>query len=250
MGNILARTLLTQSSSNCQLYNRAFHETYLNTNNLNIETTSHSASFWFLVGFQSADNSALEFCFLNTNLSRRGFALRTRDTQTLEITNLSVARASVHRNALDCVSAFSSSSPSCVFCVLPSLLGRIVFVSCVSSRGCLVHRCSSSWLLVRLKFLQACACAFCVCFCASSVELGLHNGIAQVTEIWSSNGKLMFDLWSISTLYFWGLFLFGLLTGPGCNRKPANCTLVRGRSSLPTIGGLSITDLRELKSFK
>lgn len=40
----------------------------------------------------------------------------------------------------------------------------------------------------------------------------------------------------------------GSLTGPGCKRNPANCTLVRGRSSLPTIGGFSITLLRELLS--
>lgn len=38
-----------------------------------------------------------------------------------------------------------------------------------------------------------------------------------------------------------------LLTGPGCNRKPASCTLVKGNNSLPPIGGFSITDLNELK---
>lgn len=40
------------------------------------------------------------------------------------------------------------------------------------------------------------------------------------------------------------------LTGPGCNRKPASCTLVKGNSSLPPMGGFSITDLNELKKTK
>lgn len=38
-----------------------------------------------------------------------------------------------------------------------------------------------------------------------------------------------------------------ILTGPGCNRKPASCTLVKGNNSLPPMGGFSITDLNELK---
>jgi len=38
-----------------------------------------------------------------------------------------------------------------------------------------------------------------------------------------------------------------ILTGPGCSRKPASCTLVKGNNSLPPMGGFSITDLKELK---
>lgn len=36
---------------------------------------------------------------------------------------------------------------------------------------------------------------------------------------------------------------------PGCNRKPASCTLVSGTNCLPPIGGLSMTLLSELFSY-
>lgn len=37
--------------------------------------------------------------------------------------------------------------------------------------------------------------------------------------------------------------------GPGCKRKPANCTFVNGSNSLPPIGGFSITLRNELLSW-
>lgn len=41
-----------------------------------------------------------------------------------------------------------------------------------------------------------------------------------------------------------------VLTGPGCNLKPANCTEDKGNSSLPPMGGLSMTLRNVLFSCK
>lgn len=58
----------------------------------------------------------------------------------------------------------------------------------------------------------------------------------------------LINLFFVLIFYIYIFFnIEGYLTGPGCSRKPASCTLVKGNNSLPPIGGFSITDLNELE---
>lgn len=83
--------------------------------------------------------------------------------------------------------------------------------------------------LVALRRL--CVCAFYAYFCVYVQASYSAHGTVQVAKNNKNNVKYLQYL----------EYVFRMLTGPGCRRKPANCTAVNGTNSLPTIGGFSIT---------